>query len=134
MDGVVATLLGIAMAAALGGTLYRKFRSQSLPPLSDEEFVRMFCSRYQSSVPSDAILAERRRVAGAIGIPPERLAPEQTLENLSKLLSYLTDFSVAWNDLAEEAAEARKSRGLAPRQRPPMTIGELIEDRLLTSR
>jgi hypothetical protein len=133
MDSTAALiwLIAIAVAVVAGGILYRRFRSRSLPPLSDEEFLRTFYKRHTATIPSAVILAERRRIAKVLGLAPEKLAPDQSVTVLSERLSYLAEFSVAWNDLADEAAEARCRNGVPSRQRPPTTIGQLIEDRTM---
>lgn len=134
MDGEIALLIAIAAVVGAGGSVYRRYRSKSLGRLSDEEFVRAFYARYSASLGTEAILTERRYIAKALGLAAERLGPEQNIKMLSERLSYLADFSVAWNDLADEAAEVREANGLPARDQPPMTIGEIIEDRLIEGR
>ena len=124
----------VAVGIAAFGVVYRRARAKSLPPISDEEFLRDFLARHPVRATSEAILTERRRIARVLGIAPARLAAEQSVELLSERLSYMADFSVAWNDLADEAAEARQAGSLGVRERPPSTIGELIEDRLTAAR
>lgn len=114
------------------GAVYRRFRSRDLPEIPDEQFVRDFLARHPIRVAPEAILSERRHVARVLGIAPEKLAVTHTVDFLSARLSYLADFSVAWNDLADEAEEMRQEAGLERRKRPVSTLGELLEDRLRT--
>jgi hypothetical protein len=132
MEGPIVVLLAVGIA--LLGAVYRRTRTKSLARISDEEFLRDFLARHPVRAPTDAILTERRRIARVLGIAPEKLASGQSVELLSGRLTYLADFSVAWNDLADEAAEARQAGGLGGRERPRSTIGELMEDRLTAAR
>lgn len=130
MNGVEGTLLGIAVAILLIGAVFRRFCSEALPTVSDEEFVRSYYARHPGNASPAAILSERKRVGDVLGIAQERLSPEQYVDMLAARFSYPAEFSVAWIDLAGDAAEARTARGLPPRQSPPRTIGDMIEDRL----
>ena len=130
MDGVVIALVSIAAAVAAAGVGYRRFRARSMATVSDEQFVHDYYAHHPTDATSEAILGERNRIAKVLGLPPEKLAPQQNLRVLSERLTYLADFSVAWNDLADDAAQAREAGGLPPRQRPPLTIGEIVEDLL----
>lgn len=128
-----ATLLlilgGFAVAAL--GVLYRRVLTRDLPDISDREFLAELARLHPITVPPERALQARRRVARILGIAPEKLAPAQTVDFLSERLAYLGDFSVAWNDLLDEAGEAREAAGLDRRAEPPETIGELITDLLI---
>jgi hypothetical protein len=131
MDKQLLLAAGIAALAFMTlGSIYRWLLSRGMPNIPDDQFVREFFSHHRVSAPPEAVIAERRRVARVLGIEPEKLGIGQTVEALSDRLSYLAEFSVAWNDLADEAREAREAAGLAMRDRPPANIGQLIEDRL----
>jgi hypothetical protein len=134
MGGAIVALFAVAVAIAALGATYRRARSKSLPTISDEEFLRHFLAQHATRAAPEAILTERRQIARTLGVAPEKLTAEQSVKSLSDRLTYLADFSVAWNDLADEAAEARQASGLGPREDPPSTIGELIEDRLAAAR
>lgn len=127
-------LILVAVAVAALGFLYRRIRSRNLPEMSDLEFLQQLSRTHPVTAPPEAILTTRRRVARILGIAPEKLTPGQTSDFLSGRLAYLTDFSVAWNDLLDEAEEARTAAGLDQRTETPETIGELIEDLLRTPR
>ena len=117
-----------ALAVAALGVLYRRVRSGKLPDMSDLEFLQELSRIHPIAAPPEVILLQRRRVARILGMAPEKLVPAQTVDLLSERLAYLGDFSVAWNDLLDEAREARAAAGLDYRAQPPETIGELIED------
>jgi hypothetical protein len=133
MSGLTVALLALSIGVAALGAVYRRTRAKSLPSMSDDDFLSDFLNRHPVTAPPNVILAERRRVARVLGIPPERLTADQSEQLLSERLSFFVHFSVAWNDLVDEAAEARQASGLGPRARPPLTVGEVIEDRLATA-
>ena len=122
--------LTIGIGVAVLGRIYSRLRASAFPSISDDEFVREFIARHPVAAAPATILKERRRIARILGIPPDRLAPGQSGEALSSRLTFLAEFSIAWNDLADDAAEAREASGLGPREPPPQTIGELLEDML----
>jgi hypothetical protein len=130
MGGPVVMFLGVAVGVAVVGVIYRRLRARSLPTIPDDNFINEFRARHPINAAPEAILSERTRIARALGLAPRKLGVDQSMEFLSSRLSYLADFSVAWNDLADEAAEAREARGLGRRERAPLTVGELIEDRV----
>ncbi|HJX26573.1 MAG TPA: hypothetical protein VJ885_01570 [Thermoanaerobaculia bacterium] len=99
--------------------------------MSDLEFLQELSRIHPIVAPPEVILLQRRRVARILGMAPEKLAPTQTMDFLSERLAYMGDFSVAWNDLLEEASEARDAARLDQRAEPPETIGELITDLLI---
>jgi hypothetical protein len=126
----IATLLLFAVCTAAAALLYRRHRSQSLPSISDDQFLYEFFAHHAVSSSTADILKERRRIARALGISPEKLTPGLTFDVLSDRLSFLTDFSVAWNDLIDEAEESRERAQLKIRDQVPSTIGEIMEDTL----
>lgn len=123
-------LIFVAVAVAALGVLYRRVRSRDLPDISDREFFEELTRRSPIMASPEVVLQERRRVARTLGMPPEKLAPGQTVDFLSERLAYMGDFSVAWNDLLDEASESRAAAGLDQRPETPETIGEVIEDLL----
>ncbi|HEX9730996.1 MAG TPA: hypothetical protein VGG06_03310 [Thermoanaerobaculia bacterium] len=131
MDYPLLVGLLLAILVAIGGVVYRRHRAKGLPTILDEEFVSAFLARHKVSAAREAILNERRRMARALGIPFDKLAPGHTDRFLSTHLEYLGEFSVGWNDLAYDAQEAREDAGLDRRAVCPTTIGELLEDILL---
>ena len=118
----------VAVGVAAFGVLYRRFRSGALPDVPDGQFYDDFVRQSAVPVSMETLIRLRKRVAKVLGLPPEKLAVDQTYEFLSKRIGYLAELSVAWSDLADEAAEARSETGLEPRA--PATVGELIEDLL----
>ena len=126
---VVIVLLGILVA--IGGVVYRRFRAKGIPTISDEEFLSAFVARHKVSASREAILKERRSIARMLGVPFEKLAPEQTAEFLSARFDFIGDFSIGWNNLYDEAVEAREAAGLDRRDVCPTTVGEFLEDILL---
>jgi hypothetical protein len=131
MDDRTLIILLLGLLAAIGGSVYRRLRAKSLLRVSDEEFISVFLARQEVSASREAILEGRRYIARVLGIPIAKLSPEHTVEFLSARFSYLAEFSVAWNDLHDEAEEARDAAGLDRREVCPTTIGELLEDILL---
>lgn len=123
-------LLLAALGVAALGVLYRGIRSRKMSDMSDLEFLQELSRTCPVTAPPEAILQERRRIARSLGITPEKLTPAQTSDFLSGPLAYMADFSVAWNDLLDEASESREAAGLDQRAEPPDTIGEIIEDLL----
>ena len=123
-----------ALAVAALGVLYRRARSRKLPDRSDLEFLQELSRSHSVAAPPEVILQQRRRIARILGMAPEKLAPTQTVDLLSERLAYMGDFSVAWNDLLDEASASREAAGMDQRAEPPETIGELIEDLLRSPR
>lgn len=119
-----------ALAVAALGVLYRRVRSRTLPDMSDLEFLQELSRTHPIAAPPEVILQQRRRIAQILGMAPEKLAPTQTVDFLSERLAYMGDFSVAWNDLLDEASESREAAGLDQRAETPSTIGELLKDLL----
>lgn len=132
MDGKLMAMILVAVGVAAFGVLYRKLRSGALPDVPDRRFYEDFMGLSPIPVSMETLLGARRRVAKVLGLPPEKLAVDHTYEFLSKRIGYLAELSVAWNDLADEGAEARSDAGLEPRV--PSTVGELIEDLLRQKR
>jgi hypothetical protein len=121
---VILLLVGMVVVAV--GVLFRRARARQLPDVSEDLFLERFHRHHEGA--RDHVLAERRRVASSLGIPVGKLLPEQTLDELSRRFGFLAEFSVAVNDLYDEAAEIRQLAGLAERDSPPDTIEELVED------
>ncbi|MGB5160822.1 MAG: hypothetical protein WBP10_14115 [Thermoanaerobaculia bacterium] len=94
--------------------------------MSDAEFLKPFPECY--SAPADAVLRERNRVAKTLRIPQEKLAPEQSLNALSKRFGYLAEFSVAWSDLNDELLELRVASGANEGRELPSTVGQLVAE------
>lgn len=126
--GLLLALLAAGVAAL--GLLSRRLRTRDLPEVSDREFFEELIRRYPIMASPEAVSKERGRIAGILGIAPEKPTLDQTSDFLSKRLEHMADFSVAWNDLLDEASEAREAAGLNQRTEPPETIGDLIEDLL----
>lgn len=121
---VILLLLGLIVAVL--GVLFRRARARELPDVSEDLFLERFRRHHEGA--RDHVLAERRRVASSLGIPVAKLSPGQTLDELSRRFGFLAEFSVGVNDLYDEGAEMRQLAGLAERESPPSTIGEIIED------
>lgn len=121
---IVLILIGLLIVAT--GFLFRRFRAGGFPDVSEAHFLQRFYRHHEGA--PDQVLLQRRRVAATLGIPVQKLSPEATLNELSRHFAFLAEFSVAVNDLYDEAAEMRRLQGLPPRESPPVTIGELIED------
>lgn len=121
---VILLLVGLVVVAV--GVVFRRARARQLPDVSEDLFLERFHPHHEGT--QAHVLAERQRVASSLGIPVGKLSPEQTLDELSRRFGFLAEFSVAVNDLYDEAAEMRQLSGLVARDSPPDTIGELIED------
>jgi hypothetical protein len=119
-------LLLVGLLIAVAGLLFRRLKARRLPDVPEALFLDRFHRRHEG-VP-ERVLHQRKRVASILGIPAQKLSPEHTLGELSRHFAFLAEFSVAVNDLYDEAAEARRLQDLHPRVSPPETIGELIED------
>lgn len=128
MDLRLLILVLVALAAAGFGAFYRHRRAQGLEDVTDEEFLNRFYTAFPHSISRYFILQGRNRVASILGIPAEKLAPEQHLSDLSKRFEYLGQFSVGWTDLDDEAEEMRQAAGLETREELPQTVGELVRD------
>ncbi len=126
MDPRLLFLVAIGVGAPVVGIPYRRFRARKLADVSDTEFLRRFAQHH--SAPADAVLSQRRRVGRMLGIPREKLTPEQTLEELSKRFGYIAEFSVAWSDLDDEVCELRRSAGADEHAAMPSTVGELVAE------
>lgn len=91
-----------------------------LPKVSDEKFLLRLAEK---PVVGELLLAERRHVAGVLGLNPERLDPRQKLDDLRKTVDFVGSFEVALGDLYFEAEE----RGASPdRIARIATVGDLI--------
>jgi hypothetical protein len=121
---VILLLVGLVVVAV--GILFRRARARQLPDVSEDLFLERFQRHHEGA--RDHVLAERRRVASSLGTPVGKLSPEQTLDELSRRFGFLAEFSVAINDLYDEAAEMRQLAGLVTRDSLPDTIGDLVED------
>lgn len=105
-------------------TISRRHRgAKILPSVSDEEFALRF-SRLYSARP-EQVIETRRRVARILGIPVEKLAPEQTYRDLVQLFDMLGNFSVAWSDLEYEVQEIARIPN-ASQEEYPSTVGDLV--------
>lgn len=121
---VILLLVGLVVAAV--GVLFRRIKARQLPDVSETLFLERFHRHHEGA--RDHVLDERQRVASSLGIPVQKLSPEQTLNELSRRFSFVAEFSVAANDLYDEAAEMHQLAGLEERPSSPKTIGELLED------
>lgn len=119
-------LLLVGFLIAMAGLLFRRLKARRFPDVPEELFLDRF-HRHHEGVPNQ-VLHQRQRVASILGIPAQKLSPEHTLGELSLHFAFLAEFSIAVNDLYDEAAEMRRLQGLHARVSPPETIGELIED------
>lgn len=119
-------LLLVALVVVAAGIVYRRTRARQLPDVSEALFIERFHRHHEGR--RDHVLEERRRVASMLGIPEQKLSPDQTLDELRRRFGFLAEFSVAANDLYDEAEEMRQLAGLPGRESPPDTIGELVED------
>lgn len=126
MDIRLLILLLVGLVGAAVGVLLRRVRAQQLPDVSEALFLQRFY-RDHEGVHGD-ILRARQQVASTLGIPVRKLSPEHTLDQLSRRFGFLAEFSVAVNDLYDEAAETRQLAGLGARESPPVSIGQIIED------
>lgn len=126
VDIQLVTLLLADLVVVAAGSIYRRTRARQLPDVSEALFVERFHRHHQGR--RDHVLEERRRVASMLGIPEQKLSPDQTLDELRRRFGFLAEFSVAANDLYDEAEEMRQLAGLPARESPPATIGAIIED------
>lgn len=131
MESGLLSLLLIGVAVAGLGMLYRRIRARTLPDVPDDIFVERFKRDYVTAdapSASGVLLKERDFIASLLSIPPQKLSPEQTMDDLRERFSFLAEFSVGANDLYDEAAEMRQLAQLEARKSPPATIGEILED------
>jgi hypothetical protein len=119
-------LLIAALALGALGAVYRRSRAWRLPDISDKEFLNGF--EGFRTLKSQTVLRERRRIAKILGLPPNKLAPDQKLEELSRQFEYMGQFSVAWSDLDDEVRALRRAAGIREDVDPPSTVGELIAE------
>jgi len=122
----ILALLVFGVLMGLIGKVYRNYRSRRFPSLSDSEFLEVFHRHYCGN--DGTILDKRSYVAHVLGIPVDKVSPEQTPEELQERIGYITDFYIAWDCLLDDAEEARIEIGLKSRRDQTSTIGDLVAD------
>ena len=120
-------LLMICFGLSLGGLviprLLRRRAEKRVPKISDAQFIGQLGD--SSDLPESLLIAQRNYVASVLGLKPDRLSAPMSPEDLSRDLDLLGSFSLAWNDLLDEIAEAHDATGLQEPQTPE-TVGDLV--------
>jgi hypothetical protein len=124
-DQIVLLIVAVATAAAALGIVYKRLNIRGLPTMTDRDFLRSYWKLNEASIDPQRVLRERELVASVLGVPRERLTPDQTKEDLRRLELFSTDFEVAWSDLLDELAEDRRAAGL-PLGKTPETLGAVV--------
>lgn len=124
-DQIVLLIVAVATAAAALGIVYKRLHIRGLPTMNDRDFLRSYRKLNEASIDPQRVLRERELVASVLGVPRERLTPDQTKEDLRHLELFSTDFEVAWSDLLDELAEDRRAAGL-PLGNTPETLGAVV--------
>jgi hypothetical protein len=134
------TRLRIALAV-LGCAYIVRGASQLLqrPVPAEEAFLERFLELgpTQGAPLPERVLRERQQIAEGLGLPVERLRPDQTIDELCPAAASRRHSArsgdPAWDDLVDEAEDARRQAGLAIHDvvDTPRTVAELIAYRLL---
>jgi len=104
--------------------LLKRKRLRQIPEISDQEFLRVYRTKF--GTPEEIVLRERRYLGKVLGIPDQKLSPEQTLKGLSKH-GGLIEFQVGMGDLDSDLIDLLDRAGVESKDfTPPPTVGELI--------
>jgi len=113
-------------ALAVGAVVYINWlnsrSAKALPSISDNEFLLMYKANFDT--PDEAVLQERTYLAKTLGLPRDKLAPNQTLADLEKYSRL--GFHVALGDLHNDLLSLSASQ--TPKRAFPTSVGEVIHE------
>ncbi len=121
----VTVLILVALGIWIFSEMLKKRRLHHLPDISDEDFLEIFAGKFPD-IPDEAVICERRYIAGLIGMPVRKLSPAHTFGELSECLNFLGSHDLAIGDLEDEISELFEDLGMKKSYRSPATVGELI--------
>ena len=112
--------LGIVAASEL----YKRSKLPELPEISDEEFLRKYNTRF---ITTDVMVLEGRKlVAEHLGIPYQKLSPDQNFERISRYTGFVTEYEVGISDLEDKLFDLCERVNTSPPDPFPETVGEFI--------
>ncbi len=115
---------GLGVAAA--SLLFKKRKLTQLSDVSDDTFLTRYESKFD---PSGAkVLKGRRFIAKHLGLPSQKLSPEQRFEWLSQFTGFVAEYEVGMGDLEDELGEMYSRSGLKAPSLFPATVGEFINE------
>jgi hypothetical protein len=121
-------LIGAGVAVAAASQLFKMWKSQELPDLSDADFLDIYEEEFGGQ--PDQVLEQRRYVARYLGLPYQKLAPSHRFTQLSRFTGFVTEYEVGMGDLEDELWELYQGAGLERPPAFPETVAQLIEERL----
>ena len=79
-------------------------------------------------LPENRILVGRHFVAEHLGLPDNKLSPEQEFKSLMQFTGFATEYEVGMGDLEDELNEMCTDAGLKAPSPFPATVGHLIHE------
>lgn len=120
LAGVAALVASVLVVMQWGN----RRRAKALPDIADESFLQTYRDRFETA--DDAVvLKERNYIAKLLGIPAQKLTPQQAFKELEGHASL--SYDVALGDLASDIDNAYKNTGLRAPSVFPATVGEAID-------
>lgn len=121
-------LLLIGVAAAAASYFIKTRQARTLSRITDDEFANLYQRRFADS--TDSVLKLRTLVAKHLTLPADKLAPDQTFEQLAKYTGFAGEYEVGMGDLESELMEAFARAGLESPKTFPNTVAEFIHEML----
>ena|SRR5215217_1095509 len=115
-------LAGLALAAA--SELFKRRKLPELPSMSEEEFLRAYIEKFNR--PEAAVGEGRRLIANSLGLPYDKLSPDQRFEDLAKYSGFITEYEVGMGHLGDELTTLCERTGAEKPGPFPSTVGEYI--------
>ena len=115
---------GLGVAAA--SFLFKQWKLPRLPDVNDDQFLRLYKMRFDTL--DSRILEGRNFIAKRLGLPENKLSPEQEFAWLSQFTGFATEYEVGMGDLEDEFNQMCADAGLKVPSSFPATVGELIHE------
>jgi hypothetical protein len=115
---------GLGVAAA--SLLFKKRKLTQLSNVSDDTFLTRYESKFDPS--GGKVLEGRRFIAKHLGLPWQKLSPEQRFVWLSQFTGFVAEYQVGMGDLEDELGEMYSRAGLKAPAPFPATVGEFINE------
>lgn len=118
-------LLG-CLAIVAASELYKRRNLSDLPEISDEEFLRMYNRRFIT--PDVMVFEGRKLVAEHLGIPYQKLSPDQNFQRISRYTGFVTEYELGMSDLEDKLFDLCERVNISPPRPFPETVGEFINE------